>query len=82
MAEGVIFGAYFLNEEEFKIIFKEWLNVYFDDFLKEITGPNGIITINGNLKRISKKEIFERWERIETKYFKNPKVQLIAAVKL
>lgn len=82
MAEGVIFGGYFLNEEEFKIIFKEWLNIYFDDFLKELTGPNGIITINGNLKKISKKEIFERWERIEIKYFKNPKVQLIAAVKL
>ena len=43
-------------------------NTYFDDFLKEITGPNGIITVNGNLKKISKKEIFERWEKIEIKY--------------
>lgn len=83
MSQGIIFAGYFLNKEEFKIIFKKWLQEYLVDFIEELTGPNGIITKNGNLRSgKSKQEIFFKWESLQKEYFKNPEVTLIAAVKL
>lgn len=81
MAQGIIFGGYFLNKKEFKKVFVEWYAKYFNEFLGEI---NKLLNNSGKgfKSTYSKEEIFKKWDEIENKYFKNPSVTLIAAVKL
>lgn len=77
MAQGIIFGGYFLNEQEFKEVFKAWYNTeYYNEFIEAIN------KLLNQIKSKSKQEIFTKWNEIEERYFKNPKVTLIAAIKL